>query len=134
MVMEGNQVRPNGWPLGLRIMSTRIGVVDASQTAAPPLPYPPRRLRSSSFSSFSSSNLDTQSTASFFPDQSVSLGWLIGIRPTNKGIFYHRKVTDERSNSPVVHRDHTHNSHGLCAPLIHHVIGRMGRSSTTSRN
>ncbi|KAJ8545492.1 hypothetical protein K7X08_018075 [Anisodus acutangulus] len=40
---------------------------------------------SPSFSFFSSSNLDTESTMSFFQDQSVSLGRLIGIKPGNRG-------------------------------------------------
>ncbi|KAK6133436.1 hypothetical protein DH2020_032804 [Rehmannia glutinosa] len=105
------------------------------RVAAPPQTYASRILRSSSFSSFSSSNLDTESTASFFPDRSVSLGRLIGIRPVNKGGLYrevHRKIPDERSH-PGVPKDHD-NSQGLCAPLLHHVMGKMGKSGSSSRN
>ncbi|CAI9775118.1 unnamed protein product [Fraxinus pennsylvanica] len=42
-----------------------------------------RPIRSSSFSSFSSSNPDIVSTALFFPDRSLSLGRLIGIQPNS---------------------------------------------------
>ncbi|KAG6778780.1 hypothetical protein POTOM_015126 [Populus tomentosa] len=81
MAAEGNEAS-NGWPLGL--MSTRLRVMETIQ-AAPAEPYS-LRIRSSSFSSFSSSNLDTESTASFFQDRSVPLGRLIGIRPGNGGL------------------------------------------------
>ncbi|PIN08582.1 hypothetical protein CDL12_18834 [Handroanthus impetiginosus] len=66
-----------------------------------------------------------QSTASFFQDQSVSLGRLIGIKPPNKDQI----GPDERSNYQGVPKCHE----GLCAPLIHHVIGKMARSGSTSR-
>ncbi|CAI0468787.1 unnamed protein product [Linum tenue] len=66
----------SGWPLGLQIMNLRLRVMEISRNQTS------RRLPpSSSFSSFSSSNLDTESTASFFQDNSVSLGRLIGFRP-----------------------------------------------------
>ncbi|XP_020553967.1 uncharacterized protein LOC105175568 isoform X2 [Sesamum indicum] len=101
MVMElssnmerlGNEIA-HGWPLGL-IGNSDSGirvVIDTSHQAAPPQPRPRNHTsqlhRCSSFSSFSSSNLDTESTASFFPDQSVSLGRLIGLRTSNKGRLY----------------------------------------------
>lgn len=51
----------NGWPLGLGNMSNRIREVDLSaQQAAPPQTYTSCIPRSFSFSSFSSSNLDTE--------------------------------------------------------------------------
>ncbi|KAL8460501.1 hypothetical protein ACS0TY_032148 [Phlomoides rotata] len=74
--MEGNGIVPNGWPLGLGNTNSRIRVVGV---AAPPEPAACRRRRSLSFSSFSSLNLDTESTATFFRDRSVSLGRLMGI-------------------------------------------------------
>ncbi|KAH6795404.1 hypothetical protein C2S51_036390 [Perilla frutescens var. frutescens] len=137
--MEGNDV-PRGWPFGLGNMNSRIVVVDASQPAvveaAPPQPYASRILRSPSFSSFSSSNLDTESTGSFFPDQSMSLGRLIGIQPVNKGRLlhhlrphHHRGFPDERSHPRVP--EGQENSQGICAPLLHHVIGKIGRSASS---
>ncbi|EYU43375.1 hypothetical protein ABFS82_08G140400 [Erythranthe guttata] len=143
--MEGNDVIiANGWPLGLGNMNSRIRVAaaaDTSHTAAPPLanPSPILRIRTSSFSSFSSSNIDTESTASFFPDRSVSLGRLIGILPANKGILlygdeHRRKMPDDRrSNHPAGKEIHENNSRGLCVPLLQHVIGKISRSGGSSR-
>lgn len=50
---------PHGWPFGLGNMNP-IMAADDSQAAAPPQSYATRVHRSSSFSSFSSSNLDTE--------------------------------------------------------------------------
>ncbi|CAK7350541.1 unnamed protein product [Dovyalis caffra] len=88
----------NGWPLGL--MSTRFRAMETVQVG----PAEPHSLRihSSSFSSFSSSNLDTESTASFFQDNSVPLGRLIGIRPGNGGLYFPRRVhVDEREKKAL---------------------------------
>ncbi|KAL3615101.1 hypothetical protein CASFOL_040762 [Castilleja foliolosa] len=129
MVLEGNET-PNGWPLGLGNMNSRISVAEAVR------PLPPRRLltAATSFSSFSSSNLDTESTASFFPDQSVTLGRLIGIRPrNNKGKLFdeHRKMPDERSRRSGVPKCHEV-SQEFCAPLLHYVMGKKGRNGNRS--
>ncbi|XP_039070671.1 uncharacterized protein LOC120217670 [Hibiscus syriacus] len=67
-----NHETSNGWPLGLQIMSTKIRLQSSN-------------LSSTSFSSVSSSNLDTESPASFFQDNSVSLGKLIGFRQRERG-------------------------------------------------
>ncbi|KAK6124380.1 hypothetical protein DH2020_041873 [Rehmannia glutinosa] len=129
--MEGNEM-PNGWPLGLGNMNSRIRMVGTSQLVAvsPPQSTASCLHRSLSFSSFSSSNLDTESTASFFPDQSVSLGRLIGIKAANKGRLYYehdQNLVDERSDQVGlrVPKGHTYHSYGFCVPLLHHVIGRM---------
>ncbi|KAL3820434.1 hypothetical protein ACJIZ3_006339 [Penstemon smallii] len=137
MFRENNEI-PNGWPLGLGNMNSRIRVSESSQLPAPQQPRASRVrvLRSSSFSSFaSSSNLDTESTASFFPDQSVSLGRLIGIRPIKKGILYceEQRITmsaDERSCFGIS-KGPRQNSKGLCVPLLHQVIERMGRRNSS---
>ncbi|KAK6149944.1 hypothetical protein DH2020_017469 [Rehmannia glutinosa] len=130
--MEGNEM-PNGWPLGLGNMNSRIRMVGASQLVAPPQSAASGLRRSLSFSSFSSTNLDTESTSSFFPDQSVSLGRLIGIKAANKGRLYCEddgNVVDERSDQVGlrVPKGHAYHSHGFCVPLLHHVIGRMART------
>ncbi|KAL2244430.1 UNVERIFIED_CONTAM: hypothetical protein Sindi_2711200 [Sesamum indicum] len=138
----GNEIA-HGWPLGL-IGNSDSGirvVIDTSHQAAPPQPRPRNHTsqlhRCSSFSSFSSSNLDTESTASFFPDQSVSLGRLIGLRTSNKGRLYceqDQNVRNGRSHHSTVPNpnSYTHNSQGLCVPLLHHVIARMARTRPTS--
>ncbi|XP_052108323.1 uncharacterized protein LOC110274129 isoform X2 [Arachis duranensis] len=74
----------NGWPLGLGFLNIKLRVTEAP-AAAPVDPFSLKQIPSTSFSSFSSSNLDTESTASFFQDKSVSLGRLIGIRGGERG-------------------------------------------------
>ncbi|KAK4421207.1 hypothetical protein Salat_2071200 [Sesamum alatum] len=125
-----------GWPLGLGSMTARIRVdAGTSRTTAPPQPLASRILPSTSFTSVSSSNLDTESTASFFPDRSVPLGRLIGIRPSSKQSMYPREqpreTTSDRCRAGLPKG--RENSEGVCAPLLHHVIGKMGRSGTASR-
>ncbi|XP_022861045.1 uncharacterized protein LOC111381492 [Olea europaea var. sylvestris] len=130
MVMEGNEI-PSGWPLGLGNMNMRFRVVGTS-----------RPIRSSSFSSFSSSNLDTESTASFFPDRSMSLGRLIGIQPRNLGNSYYPNTTilsQQYGNLSITRSDRDEfqgqdNPQGLCVPLLHNVIGKMGRSRSSTRH
>ncbi|KAK7244804.1 hypothetical protein RIF29_39631 [Crotalaria pallida] len=53
-----NDEMPIGWPLGLGILNMRLRNVDSTPTA-PREPYS-IHVRSTSFSSFSSSNLDTE--------------------------------------------------------------------------
>ncbi|KAL8507040.1 hypothetical protein ACS0TY_017788 [Phlomoides rotata] len=127
--MEGDEAS-NGWPLGLGNM--RVRAADAPQAAAPPQPY---AARSSSFSSFSSSNLDTESIESFFPDQSVSLGHLIGIKPITKGSFYDcrqqhhlQRISDGRFHPNS--QENKEISQGLCVPLLHHIMGKMGKTGS----
>ncbi|XP_073027113.1 uncharacterized protein [Primulina eburnea] len=128
VLIEGTDLMiSNGWPLGLGNMSYRIRAVElsAQQAVAPPQTHTSRIPRSFSFSSFSSSNLDTESTASFFWDRSVSLGRLIGIKAANK----EKLIVDERSPAPFEGVSKSHeNSRGICVPLLHCVIGRMTRS------
>ena len=114
MALQDNLMR-NGWPLGLENMNTRLlQAADSSPQAAVVASEPSSlHVPSSSFSSFSSSNLDTevlifvkidlsfiislwnhdinfsstcllQSTISFFADHSVTLGRLIGINPRSR--------------------------------------------------
>ncbi|KAL2473651.1 putative protein-like [Forsythia ovata] len=139
MVMEENEI-PSGWPLGLGNMNVRFRVAESSMTATTGA-YISRPIRSSSFSSFSSSNLDTESTASFFPDRSVSLGRLIGIQPRNRGNSYYPNtiISQQHGNMSVTRsgRDEFEgqdNPQGLCVPLLHNVIGKMGRSRSSTRH
>ncbi|KAB5560631.1 hypothetical protein DKX38_005588 [Salix brachista] len=135
----GNEAS-NGWPLGL--MNTRFRVMETIQDA-PAEPYS-SRIRSSSFSSFSSSNLDTESTASFFQDSSVPLGRLIGIRPGNGGLYFPRRVhADERekiaigairtASSEVSGARRADISQGICIPLLVGTLEKMSRSRSKSR-
>lgn len=75
--MLGDQERASsGWPLGLQPLSLRLRLLEhlrftdaASLLASTP-----------SITSESSSDLDTESTGSFFPEKSTTLGRLIGIQ------------------------------------------------------
>ncbi|KAL3596453.1 hypothetical protein D5086_008090 [Populus alba] len=119
MAAEGNEAS-NGWPLGL--MSTRLRVMETIQ-AAPAETYS-LRIRSSSFSSFSSSNLDTEvkicSSSSrcscqqhpFFQDRSVPTG------PANWN-----QTREWRADM----------SHGICIRLLAGTLEKMSRSKSKSR-
>lgn len=139
MAAEDNETS-NGWPLGL--MNTRLRVMESIQ-AAPVEPYS-LRIRSSSFSSFLSSNLDTESSASFFQDNSVPLGRLIGIRPGNGALYFPRRVhVDERekigirairaASSEVSGARRADMSQGICIPLLFGTLEKMSRSKSKSR-
>ncbi|XP_071930506.1 uncharacterized protein [Coffea arabica] len=146
MVVEVMETR-NGWPLGLGNINLRLRATlnfEAAAQAAPAnelsseMPSP-----SPSFTSFSSSNLDTESTASFFQDQSVPLGRLIGIKPASRGSLQfpstndfrqHRSLSSGRSNAEVSRNPGVETSQGLCVPLLHNVIEKMSRSKSTSRH
>ncbi|KAK9714628.1 hypothetical protein RND81_06G107800 [Saponaria officinalis] len=98
--MENNREMVMGWPLGLGSMYMRLRMAERF-----PIVEPHRRSflysPSTSFSSFSSSNLDTESTVSFFQDKSKTLGRLIGIRPRNRrSRTYVRASTDDGPVEP----------------------------------
>ncbi|KAL4281531.1 hypothetical protein GQ457_03G036730 [Hibiscus cannabinus] len=113
----------NGWPLGLQTMTMRLGAAPAMEPYSLHIP-------SSSFSSFSSSNLDTESSASFFQDSSVSLGKLIGLGPGERGALHlQNTISTHQSNRrlPVrgacnckdVSRGHGADTYqGICIPLV----------------
>ncbi|XVF25755.1 hypothetical protein REPUB_Repub13aG0241000 [Reevesia pubescens] len=138
-----NHETSNGWPLGLQIMSMRLRLQERLQAAAPAVEPYSLHIPSSSFSSFSSSNLDTESSASFFQDNSVSLGKLIGFRQRDRGSMYLQNTTihTEQSNRlPVtgaykdVSRGHSADmSHGICIPLILGALVKISRSRSKSK-
>ncbi|CAJ1955740.1 unnamed protein product [Sphenostylis stenocarpa] len=70
-----------GWPLGLlQPVNARIELVRNSENAGTgSISFNTLLTASPSSSSHSSSDLDTQSTGSFFPDQSTTLGSLMGV-------------------------------------------------------
>ncbi|CAI9087402.1 OLC1v1021459C1 [Oldenlandia corymbosa var. corymbosa] len=130
MVIEITEA-PNGWPLGLGNINLRLIVTPNSLAARPSTPgeQSPTEAPSPSFSSFSSSNLDTESSASFFPDKSVSLGLLMGIRPGNRGTLQFPNSMDLRqnrslstSNAEVSRTEGVETSQGLCVPLLQNTV------------
>ncbi|CAI9760180.1 unnamed protein product [Fraxinus pennsylvanica] len=117
----------------------RFRVAETYQNATTE-PYISRPIRSSRFSSFLSSYLDTESTSSFFPYRSVPLGRLIGIQPRNRGnSYYPNVVLNQHGNLSVTRSDQDEfedqdNSQGLCVTLLHNVMGKMGRSGSSTRH
>ncbi|XP_058109697.1 uncharacterized protein At3g17950-like [Magnolia sinica] len=67
-----------GWPLGLQPLNMRVGLVRSRELSGS-ISFSTLLSDSPSSSSVTSSDLDTQSTGSFFPDKSTTLGNLIGI-------------------------------------------------------
>ncbi|XP_039038000.1 uncharacterized protein LOC120175443 isoform X2 [Hibiscus syriacus] len=137
-----NQETSNGWPLGLQIMTMRLGLQERYQVAAPAVEPYSLHIPSSSFSSFSSSNLDTESSASFFQDNSVSLGKLIGLGASERRPLYlQNTISTHQSNRrlPVrgacnckdVHSADT--SHGICIPLILGALLKISRNRIKSK-
>ncbi|XVE51386.1 hypothetical protein DITRI_Ditri02bG0035900 [Diplodiscus trichospermus] len=138
MATENQYETSNGWPLGLQIMSMRLRLHERLQPAAPAVETYSLRIPSSGFSSFSSSNLDTESSASFFQDNSVSLGKLIGFRPRDRGSMYFQNTihTDQESNR--IHVKGTRKdvsrgrsadmSQGICIPLILGALVKISRN------
>ncbi|KAK8692618.1 hypothetical protein V6N13_076074 [Hibiscus sabdariffa] len=120
----------NGWPLGLQTMTMRLGLRETYQGAAPAMEPYSLHIPSSSFSSFSSSNLDTESSASFFQDSSISLGKLIGLGSGERGALHlQNTINTHQSNRrlPVrgacnckdVSRGHGADTYqGICIPLV----------------
>ncbi|KAK6268727.1 hypothetical protein QUC31_012887 [Theobroma cacao] len=137
-----NREMSNGWPLGLQIMTMRLRLQERLQAAAPTVEPYSLHMPSSSFSSFSSSNLDTESSASFFQDNSVSLGRLIGFRPRDRGALYFQNTihAEENNRLPVtgackdVSRRHNSDmSQGICIPLILGALVKMSRNRSKSK-
>ncbi|KAL7129984.1 hypothetical protein ABFS83_13G103500 [Erythranthe nasuta] len=132
----------SNWRVDEFKLSSAGGAVVVPPSPLPP-PSPPRpcnsglRGRSSSFSSLSSSNLDTESTASFYPDQSVTLGRLIGIEPVSKGTSYCKQhepdliIRSSNNSLEIDDTDNNNNSQGICVPLLHSVIWKMGRTGSS---
>ncbi|KAG4959874.1 hypothetical protein JHK87_036507 [Glycine soja] len=139
-----NDEMPIGWPFGLGFLNMRFR--DAESLPAAPVEPHSMHIPSTSFSSFSSSNLDTESTASFFQDNSVSLGHLIGLRPGEKGRLYfpntlrleetEKKKTlancscsDDASKVKEVDM-----SRGICIPILLEALLKISKCKKSSSN
>ncbi|XP_038904633.1 uncharacterized protein LOC120090965 isoform X4 [Benincasa hispida] len=66
----------DGWPLGLRLMNDRMA---ENHDLSASVSFNTLRTHSPSSFTDSSSDLDTESTASFYHDKSITLGSLIGV-------------------------------------------------------
>ncbi|XP_071714737.1 uncharacterized protein [Rutidosis leptorrhynchoides] len=130
MIIQGREMT-YGWPFGLGNMNTTLGVPEAEAVPGAREPHTFQRSLLS-FSSFSSSNFDTESTASFFQDNSVSLGRLIGIRQRDNGTLYFPRpvcIQEQRSQ-----RSQVSSARGVCVPNLLNMLGKIGRSKSHSRH
>ncbi|KAL3628627.1 hypothetical protein CASFOL_027673 [Castilleja foliolosa] len=88
-----------GWPLGLQPLNVRVGAgLVRNRDFNASLSFNTLLTASSISSSHSSSDLDTQSTGSFFHDKSITLGNLIGI---SNILELSRRSTRGRISEPV---------------------------------
>uniref|UniRef100_A0A1D1YDP7 Uncharacterized protein At3g17950 n=1 Tax=Anthurium amnicola TaxID=1678845 RepID=A0A1D1YDP7_9ARAE len=105
-----------GWPLGLQPLNVRIGLARSADFS-----------RSMSFSTLisgsptsstdSSSDLDTESTGSFFHDRSITLGSLMGITSIlqlSSGSFSGRRRQDSLRRRKSIQRPRTSWFFSLC--------------------
>ncbi|XP_043698547.1 uncharacterized protein At3g17950-like [Telopea speciosissima] len=69
----------DGWPLGLQPLNVRVGLVRNRDYSGGSISFNTLLTGSLSSSTDSSSDLDTESTGSFFHDKSITLGNLIGV-------------------------------------------------------
>ncbi|CAN0926624.1 Uncharacterized protein At3g17950 [Linum grandiflorum] len=74
-------LQEDGWPLGLRPLNARVGLLRNPPDFNGSISFTATTLltRSASSTTHSSSALDTESTGSFFHDKSITLGSLIGL-------------------------------------------------------
>ncbi|KAF9611577.1 hypothetical protein IFM89_033581, partial [Coptis chinensis] len=130
----------NGWPLGLETMNLRLRVMESLQAAAAE-PNHPFSVHSTSFSSFTSSDLDTESTKSFFQDGSVSFGRIIRIRPGDGDLYFTNSIHHGecqqvigRSAASDSFRSHEGTvCRGVCIPLLQCVIVKISPNRNSSR-
>ncbi|KAL4309532.1 hypothetical protein GQ457_01G041980 [Hibiscus cannabinus] len=148
-----NQEASNGWPLGLQIMSMKIRLQESLESSTPAVEIEVEvephssNLSSPSFSSVSSSNLDTQSSASFFQDSSVSLGKLIGFGQHERGsVLCFQNATiraaEESNRQPAAGSDAGDCEDistgdlcrlGICIPVMAGSLVKMTRNRSKSK-
>ncbi|KAB2606879.1 hypothetical protein D8674_006596 [Pyrus ussuriensis x Pyrus communis] len=73
------QQQQEGWPLGLQPLHVRVGLAASNHEFSGSVSFNTLLTGSPTSSTDSSSDLDTESTGSFFHDRSITLGSLIGI-------------------------------------------------------
>ncbi|CAN0881543.1 hypothetical protein LINGRAHAP2_LOCUS14298 [Linum grandiflorum] len=76
---QQHEEQEEGWPLGLRPLNARVGLLRNPDFNGSISFSTTMLTRTPSSTTISSSDLDTQSTQSFFHDKSITLGSLIGL-------------------------------------------------------
>ncbi|XP_058750354.1 uncharacterized protein At3g17950-like isoform X1 [Vicia villosa] len=146
MLICQNDEMVTGWPLGLSFMNMRLRVVESLPPAAASSSVEPpyqSHIPSTSFSSFSTSNLDTESTASFFQDKSVSLAQLLGFRTDDRGRLYFPKSLRFEERNMILENGSCSNgtkvqekdvAKVICIPVLLDALLKIIKSKKSSRN
>ncbi|KAG4198588.1 hypothetical protein ERO13_A05G096000v2 [Gossypium hirsutum] len=95
-----------GWPLGLQPLNVRLGLA-RNHDYSGSISFNTTLTASPTSSADSSSDLDTQSTGSFFHDKSVTLGSLIGVSSILE--MSKRSVKGRKIEAPREKRSNTNN-------------------------
>ncbi|KAG6488217.1 hypothetical protein ZIOFF_056976 [Zingiber officinale] len=118
-----------GWPFGLESLTFRLRNMECLQ--APTIATNSLNRHSDSFPSYSSSELDTISTKSFFQDHSITLGTLIGMTPVDRNVrfaksFLHEELEYAAIKSLTCDSAEEHDeemvSCCVCAPFVENVL------------
>ncbi|XAR50935.1 hypothetical protein NMG60_11005403 [Bertholletia excelsa] len=147
--MADQLILEDGWPLGLRPLNARVGLV-RNHDRNGSISFNTLLTASSSSSTDSSSDLDTESTGSFFRDKSITLGNLIGVtsilelsrrsmrgrpaenvrgrRSYNKSKPWLFSLCSKLTTDAV-----TMNSNGTAAPSLGHFLEAERRAATIYR-
>lgn len=87
-----------GWPLGLQPLNVRVGLV-RNRHLSGSISFNTLLTGSPTSSTVSSSDLDTESTGSFFHDKSITLGSLIGVSSILE--FSRRSIRGRKTDQPL---------------------------------
>nr|GMC69364.1 uncharacterized protein At3g17950 [Ipomoea batatas]GMD45068.1 uncharacterized protein At3g17950 [Ipomoea batatas]GMD46563.1 uncharacterized protein At3g17950 [Ipomoea batatas] len=123
-------MQEDGWPLGLQPLSLRVGLVRNNGSVS----FNTLLTASPSSSTDSSSDLDTQSTGSFFHDKSIALGSLLGISSI---LEFSRRSTRGRAAEPLSLGNKKSNKckiwlFSLCSKLSTDAVTASMNAATTS--
>ncbi|MBA0774489.1 hypothetical protein Gotri_009696 [Gossypium trilobum] len=99
-------MKEGGWPLGLQPLNVRLGLA-RNHDYSGSISFNTTLTASSTSSADSSSDLDTQSTGSFFHDKSVTLGSLIGVSSILE--LSKRSVKGRKTEAPREKRSNNNN-------------------------
>ncbi|TYG67766.1 hypothetical protein ES288_D05G102100v1 [Gossypium darwinii] len=99
-------IQEGGWPLGLQPLNVRLGLA-RNHDYSGSISFNTTLTASPTSSADSSSDLDTQSTGSFFHDKSVTLGSLIGVSSILE--LSKRSVKGRKTEAPREKRSNNNN-------------------------
>ncbi|XVF55294.1 hypothetical protein PTKIN_Ptkin06aG0025400 [Pterospermum kingtungense] len=121
-------LQEEGWPLGLQPLNARIGLV-RNRDFSGSVSFSTWITASPSSSCISSSDLDTESTGSFFHDKSITLGSLIGISS-----FLELSSRSTRRRTTETSRDQKKYSYNKSRPWLFSLCSKLNTDAVDSTN